>query len=79
MNIKRNFKSFVITYSYDWSQWLQFDRLVFDPPQKHSFSLCPTSFGADILFSSECLPLQVEGRNLKPISFKWHRLENVEL
>ena len=31
-NTKCNFKSFVITYSYDWSQWLQFDRLMFDPP-----------------------------------------------
>ena len=69
-NTKHNFKSSVITYSYDLSQWLQFDRLVFDPPQKHFFSLPPTGFGADILFSSECLPLQVEGRNLKPTSFE---------
>ena len=79
VNTKCTFKIFLITYSYDWSQWLQFDRLVFDPPKKHLFSHPCTGFGADILFSSECLPLQAEGQNLKPISFEWHRLEYAEL
>jgi hypothetical protein len=73
MNTKCNFKSFVVTYSYDWRQ-----RLQFDPPQKHS--LPPhIGFSADIFFSGECLPLQVEGQNLNPISFEWHRLEYAEL
>ena len=49
------------------------------PPQKHFYFLRPTGFGADIIFSRECLPLQGEGQNLKPILFEWHRLENVEL
>lgn len=44
MNTKSNFKSFVITYSYDWSQWLQFDRLLFDPPEKHFFFCTPHWF-----------------------------------
>lgn len=50
------------------------------PPREAFFFFVPqTGFGADILFSSKCLPLQVEGQNLKPISFEWHKLEYVEL